>query len=98
MIVADHIKALIDMFDAFGGEEDIQEDIGRAIVKATAKFVKGNDGKEDAKPATHEEMTDAEHNLAKEGKKISAIKEIRNRTGLGVRESKELYEKFYPYF
>lgn len=43
-----------------------------------------------------DQLTEAEHAIAKAGNKINAIKEVRARTGLGLKEAKDLVEKFYP--
>ncbi len=40
-------------------------------------------------------LTDGEHRLMKLGKKIECIKAVRFRTGLGLKEAKDLVEKFY---
>lgn len=37
-----------------------------------------------------------EHDLAQTGQKILAIRKIRERTGLGLKEAKELLEREYP--
>lgn len=42
-------------------------------------------------------LTANEHKLCAEGRKINAIKEVRARTGLGLADSKDLVEKFYPH-
>jgi ribonuclease BN (tRNA processing enzyme) len=43
-----------------------------------------------------DKLSEAEHNLACGGNKIMAIKEVRARTGMGLKEAKDLVEKFYP--
>jgi len=67
--------------------------LAKALRRQTALFTAdairvGNEpGPHDWDKVTREEMAEA-----KAGRKISAIKLVRNRTGLGLRESKELVE------
>jgi hypothetical protein len=42
------------------------------------------------------ELTAEEHAMAQRNEKIPAIRVIRARTGLGLKEAKDLYEKSYP--
>lgn len=41
-------------------------------------------------------LTPEEHDLMVSGKKILAIKSVRDRTNAGLKEAKDLVEKFYP--
>ena len=42
------------------------------------------------------DLSEEEHQLAKSGQKIAAIKSIRTRINMGLKEAKDLVEKFYP--
>ena len=42
------------------------------------------------------DLSEEEHDLAKNGQKIAAIKEVRTRTNMGLKEAKDLVEKFFP--
>ncbi len=44
----------------------------------------------------NERLTDEEHELVKNNQKIHAIKSVRMRTGLGLKDAKDLVDKYYP--
>lgn len=43
-----------------------------------------------------DDLTQEERGLVESNNKIAAIKSVRHRTGMGLREAKELVERFYP--
>lgn len=74
---------------------DEAHDIDRQREKVAAKQQELDTQRQAVADFTDRLTTD-EHILMQQKQKINAIKAVRNRTGLGLKEAKELVEKFYP--
>lgn len=76
----------------FGPAPQVRGDFAEKIRKATVNIMRERaiaDG-------VMEALTTEEHVFAKNNRKIEAIRSIRDRLHLGLKESKDLYEFYYP--
>jgi hypothetical protein len=82
------IKTLLDSFPLANGER--RREVGRIITDAVKELV------EDFDPNDQTRLSKDEHKLAVTGNKIAAIKSVRARTNMGLKEARDLVWKFYP--
>lgn len=92
MLNSEHISALLRAYSSCK-EGNLKNDMRVVIMEAVCEYVNI--------PFTYErdiytKLTSKEKELASNGQRIAAIKEVRARTGFGLKEAKDLVDKFYP--
>jgi len=85
-ITVNDLRSVIDFLSNVEGNAFLRKQAVKLLAMSIREYNRVDD----------QTLTLAEHQLMKMGHKIEAIKSVRSRTKLGLKESKDLVEKFYP--